>query len=236
MLAAMLADAHLQGLQDPNQHRLVGWLDQLQADRLFLLGDLFHFWWGFADVVYGEFVPVLAALERTRRRGIPIDWIRGNHDFALGPFFVADLGIPTDDVLRVELGGRRYLLAHGDQADKTLQYRTVRGVLRSRLFGAFMGAMGPSRAKRLGEAIAGASLQKQGPSDTLLVAQEAWAGSVLDGEADVVVLGHSHSPGIREVSGGKLVTLGDFVAHHSWLQVDERGVPEIHRLVDQVSP
>jgi UDP-2,3-diacylglucosamine hydrolase len=235
MHAAMLADAHLKGLQDPNQHRLVAWLDQLEVDRLFLLGDVFHFWWGFADVVYGDFVPVLAALERTRRRGIPIDWIRGNHDFALGPFVENDLGIATHDSLHVDLGDRRYLLAHGDQADESVAYRMTRALLRSRLFGSFMGALGPSRARLVGETLAGASHEKQGPVDHLLEAQEKWAAPHLAAEVDVVVVGHSHSPGIRSLPGGHLVTLGDFLAHHTWLQVDCHGTPEIQWL-DRVVP
>ena len=226
----MLADAHLKGLHDPNQHRLVDWLDELQVDRLFLLGDLFHFWWGYADVVYGDFVPVLAALERTRRRGIPIDWIRGNHDFALGPFVENDLGIAAHDSLRVELGGKRYLLAHGDQADNSVRYRMTRALLRSRLFGSFMGALGPSRARSVGETLAGASHEKQGPVDRLLETQERWAASHLAAEVDVVVVGHSHSPGIRPLPGGTLVTLGDFLAHHTWLQVDLQGTPELQWL------
>ncbi len=49
MYAAMLSDAHIRGLDDPNQHQLVEWLDQLDASRLFLLGDIFGFWWGFPD-------------------------------------------------------------------------------------------------------------------------------------------------------------------------------------------
>ena len=154
-----------------------------------------------------------------------IDWIRGNHDFALGPFLEKDLGVSVHTQLQVDLGGKRYLLAHGDEADRTLGYRATRTVLRSQLFGAFMRALGPARARSLGETLAEASHDQYGPIDSLLEAQATWAKPYLAADVDVVVVGHSHTPGIQMLAGGKLITLGDFMVHHTWLAVD--GEPEL---------
>jgi len=221
MYAAMLSDAHLSGLDDPNQHHLVAWLDEIEAPRLFLLGDIFGFWWGFSEVVYGDFVPVLAALERLRRRGVQVDWVRGNHDFAMGSFVEDRLGIGVHDQLEVCLGGKRYLLDHGDRADRRLGYRISRGVLRSGMFAGAMRLLGPGYARRLGLALAGASHANMRPAGDLLEDQHRWASEHLRSGFDVVVLGHSHHPSLQATPDGVVVNLGDFVSHYSWLEVGE---------------
>ncbi len=221
MYAAMLSDAHLSGLDDPNQHHLVKWLDEIEAPRLFLLGDIFGFWWGFPEVVYGDFVPVLAALERLTRSGVQVDWIRGNHDFAMGTFVEDRLGIGVHDQLDVCLGGKRYLLDHGDRADRRLGYRISRGLLRSGAFAGTMRLLGPGYARKLGLALSGASHTNRRPPEPLLVDQERWALDRLRLGFDVVVLGHSHQPSLQATDDGVLVNLGDFVSHHSWLEVGE---------------
>ncbi len=221
MYAAMLSDAHISGLDDPNQHELVRWMDDLASNRLFLLGDIFGFWWGFPDVVYGDYVPVLAALERLVRRGVSVEWIRGNHDFALGGFVEDRLGIGVHDRLDIELGGLRFLLDHGDDADRSVGYRDSRALLRSRAFAGTMRALGPARARRLGEALAGHSQAQPQSPDTLLAAQESWAMEHLRAGFDVVVMGHSHRPRLQKTEHGVMVNLGDFVSHHSWLEVGD---------------
>jgi UDP-2,3-diacylglucosamine hydrolase len=223
MRIAMVSDAHLQGLDDPNQAALVALLDQLQADRLVLMGDIFHFWWGRAGSVDPGFVPVLAALHRCLQRGVQIDYIRGNHDFHLGPVLCEQMGIQGHESLHVTLAGRRTLLVHGDQADSRIGYRVTRRVLRGRAFGMLMSALGPDRAQTLGRRLAGSEQHHGGPDTDLLALQRDWAQSRLGADCQVVVLGHSHAPGLHELDGGHLVNLGDFVHHHTFGLGDEHG-------------
>jgi UDP-2,3-diacylglucosamine hydrolase len=224
MLAAMISDAHLQGLDDPNQHLLVELLDRLDCPRVYLLGDLFHFWWGFPDVVYGDFVPVLAALHRLRRRGTELSYVPGNHDFELGPFFQR-LDVHVASRLEPVLGGRRFVLLHGDEADESVGYKLTRSTLRGGAFSRLMHRLGPRRAQRLGHKLAGGSRDygASEPSDKLVSAQLRLAERELR-QADVVVMGHSHAPGVHHLEGGTYVNLGDFVQHHTWLAVTESGL------------
>lgn len=226
MHAAMISDAHLRGLRDPVQRRLVDLLDGLEAERLYILGDLFHFWWGFGDAVFSEFVPVLAALERLSRRGVAITYVPGNHDFALGPFFTRDLGVAVRSRVALRLGGERYLLVHGDEADRSPGYALTRWLLRGPAFAALMRASGPTRARRIGLRLAGSSRGHGGDSGPLVQAQKAWAIPYLQGGFDNVVMGHSHSPQIESLAGGRFINLGDFHSSGTWLAVTEEG-PEL---------
>ena len=225
----MLSDAHLTGPDDPVQDRVIAWLDGLDVEHCYLLGDLFHFWWAFDEGGLPEFAPVLAALARLRARGVALTLLRGNHDFRLGRVFTEDLGATVADEVTVVLGGQRYLLVHGDQPDTSLGYRLTRTVLRSPLFDRFMKSLGPDRARSLGHRLAGASRHYSDEVSPLLAAQQAWATDRLAGDVDFVVMGHSHVLGQWELPGGVLFNLGDFARDRSWLSVTAGG-PALQQL------
>lgn len=225
----MLSDAHLMGPDDPVQDQVVGWLDGLDVGHCYLLGDLFHFWWAFDQGVLPEFEPVVAALARLRARGVPLTVLRGNHDFRLGPVFHDTLGATVADEVVVELGGRRFLLVHGDQPDRSLGYRLTRTVLRSGPFDRLMRGLGPDGGRRLGHRLAGASRHYGATPTRLLEAQTTWAGERLRGDVDVVVMGHSHVLGRWTLPGGELINLGDLARDQTWLAVGPAG-PELRRL------
>ncbi|MCB9758638.1 MAG: UDP-2,3-diacylglucosamine diphosphatase [Alphaproteobacteria bacterium] len=230
MLVAVISDVHLLGLDDPAQSDLVSLLDSLRCPTVVLLGDLFHFWWGFEGVVYADYVPVLAALHRLRQRGSELVFVPGNHDFAVGPFLREALGARVTATLRLTLAGRRYLMVHGDEADSRPGYRIARRVLRGRPFAALMRALGPQGARRLGLSLAGASgmAHGDGPDPALVDAQRRWAQARISaGEADVVVMGHSHAPEVRDLEGGLYVNTGDFAAQRTWLAIGD--VPALRR-------
>ncbi len=225
----MLSDAHLTGPDDPVQDQVIAWLDGLSAPHCYLLGDLFHFWWAFDGAVLEEYRPVLDALARLRARGVALTVLRGNHDFRLGPFFTETLGAVVADEVTVALGGRSYLLVHGDQPDASWGYRVARGVLRSSAFDRVMRALGPDGARRIGRALAGTSRHYGDEPKALLQAQQVWAAERLAGDTDVVVMGHSHVLGTWDLPGGQLINLGDFARDRTWLAVTEDG-PELRTL------
>jgi predicted phosphodiesterase len=68
--------------------------------------------------------------------------------------------------------------------------------------------------------MAGSSREHMGSNSRLIVAQEEWATARHQGGVDVVVLGHSHAPGISRLESGTLVNLGDFVVAHTYLEID----------------
>jgi UDP-2,3-diacylglucosamine hydrolase len=221
MKRLFISDAHLTGLEDPNQALLVELLDQTDAEEVYFLGDIFHFWWGRKDFRDPEFEPLLQAIAGLKKRGIGRFWVRGNHDFHLGPVLEEDLGVVAADRFDLQVHGAQVLLVHGDEADTSLGYRLTRSLLRGRPFAGLMRLLGPTGAKRLGRALAGASRHETGPKIALLEAQRDWASARCKEGADVVVLGHSHAAGIQSVEGGKLVNLGDFAQAHTFLEMDE---------------
>lgn len=116
MATHLLADVHLTGADDLNAQRLTAYLDGAarEADAVYVLGDLFDVWIGDDGSlpIHAAIVARFAALART---GVPLYFIRGNRDFAVGEAFVAASHMQIlDDPVVVDLHGTPTLLSHGD--------------------------------------------------------------------------------------------------------------------------
>ena len=97
--------------------RFVHWLDTIKADAgaLFLLGDLFDFWFEYKTVVPRGFVRVLGKLAELRDSGLPIFFFVGNHDLWMSDYFEQELNIPVYHCPQVFLcKGKRFFIGHGD--------------------------------------------------------------------------------------------------------------------------
>ena len=101
----------------PREAKFVQWLDNIKADAgaIFLLGDLFDFWFEYKTVVPKGFVRTLGKLAELRDSGIPIYFFVGNHDLWMDDYFQTELNIPVyNHPLEVECAGKRFLIGHGD--------------------------------------------------------------------------------------------------------------------------
>lgn len=115
------SDLHL-GVPDAEQSllrekRFISWLTEIEKDchTLFLLGDLFDFWFEYKQVVPRGFVRVLGKLATMHDNGIPIYFFTGNHDQWMKNYFETELNIPViHHEVEIEINNKKFLLAHGD--------------------------------------------------------------------------------------------------------------------------
>jgi UDP-2,3-diacylglucosamine hydrolase len=85
------------------------------AEAIFLLGDLFDFWFEYKTVVPKGFVRVLGKLAEIRDSGIPIYFFVGNHDLWMHDYFEKELNIPVyHDNQTFTFNGKSFLIGHGD--------------------------------------------------------------------------------------------------------------------------
>lgn len=136
-----VADVHL-GLsyrhQDPSvrERRFVAWLESIEADceGLFLVGDIFDFWFEYKRVIPKGFVRTLAVLARFCDKGIPVHFFPGNHDLWVRDYFEREIGMRVHrQPTRFELQGKHVFVAHGDGlGKKDWQYAVLRRLFHSR--------------------------------------------------------------------------------------------------------
>jgi len=115
------SDNHLgaptQELSKPREKKFVQWLDEIKEDAaaIFLLGDLFDFWFEYKHVVPKGFVRVLGKLAEIRDSGIPIYFFVGNHDLWMNSYFEDELNIPVfHQPKEFIFNNKTFLIGHGD--------------------------------------------------------------------------------------------------------------------------
>jgi UDP-2,3-diacylglucosamine hydrolase len=230
MRAVFFSDAHLRNGDDEGCGLLLSFLRDASrsGDHLFIVGDLFDFWFSRNGVVFPGFQPVIDELKNLKGRGVQIHLFEGNHDFYLADFFTEDLGIEVfTDTAVVQLGGKNIYIAHGDMVDETDRgYRFLRSVLRSRPFYSLQ-KMLPLRLlwqlARLSSDTSKEYLAK--PQEGLASRMEAFALAEFQKGIDAVILGHCHLPVIKtHAIGGRqrhFILLGDWLAHRSYVVLEE---------------
>lgn len=225
MPSYFFSDVHL-GLGDRERERgkedsLLAFLRTILHDaaNVFVVGDLFDFWFEYRTVVPRGFHRTLAALSAFTEKGIPVHYIAGNHDFWMGDFFRTELGMKVfRDPVDVTLDGKRIHIHHGDGlAENDTGYRLIKPVLRNRVNIALYRwlhpdigvplARGSSRASR-----AYTSNKDYGEGAGML----RYAERMIAQGADIVVMGHTHRPSLLPLGRGVYVNLGDWITNNSY--------------------
>ena len=116
-----ISDAHLGSrlVKNPREHekKLVDWLDKVKTDAtaIYLLGDMFDFWFEYKTVVPKGFVRFLGKLAELTDAGIEIHFFIGNHDIWTFGYLETEIGlIIHKEPFTVQLGNKKFYMAHGD--------------------------------------------------------------------------------------------------------------------------
>ncbi|HEX5030484.1 MAG TPA: UDP-2,3-diacylglucosamine diphosphatase [Candidatus Eisenbacteria bacterium] len=218
--AYFIADSHLgQGSAESNRSRerdLLAFFDKVHDEQaaLYVNGDLFDFWFEYGHAIPKRFVRVLQALGDLRRRGVPVLYVGGNHDFWIGEYLARELDVPFSDVpVPLTLQGRRIFLAHGDGLGPGDHgYKVLKRVLRNRVARGLFRWIHPDIGIPLAAACSHTS-RHHAPRPSVgdddlrdRLAQPRYAEGY-----DAVVLGHFHRPIHWQGDGKDFLVLGDWV-------------------------
>lgn len=116
-----ISDAHL-GLPNVTdslirEKKLVAWLNHIQptAEMIFMMGDIFDFWFEFKKVVPKGFTRLLGKMAEITDAGIPIHFFTGNHDLWEFGYLEKEIGVKVYHKEQVmTLGDKQFFLSHGD--------------------------------------------------------------------------------------------------------------------------
>src|SRR5690606_3497965 len=128
--------AHPRSTTREREARIVSWLDYIKADaaELYLMGDIFDFWFEYATVVPKGFMRCLGKLAELADSGITITLFKGNHDMWMFGSLNAEPGATIiDNQLVIERNGKTFYLHDGDglgPGDRT--YTILKKIFRSR--------------------------------------------------------------------------------------------------------
>jgi UDP-2,3-diacylglucosamine hydrolase len=233
---AFLSDVHLQP-SDALTHR--AWtqaLHQLQADALFILGDLFEVWVGddvLDDPEHGPFWRTCADTLAALARRMPVYFVAGNRDFLVGPDLRARTGVQAlNDPTLLHWQGQRWLLTHGDLlCTDDHSYQAFRQTVRQADWQQAFLARPLAERLALARGMRDASEQRKADGSTPWVDVNTTAvAQWMDHHgAQVLIHGHTHLPAAHTVSGGRQRhVLSDWDAtaqppRVQWLQAEGTG-------------
>ena len=226
----VICDLHLDlGLDEPSA-ALVRYLDGLEsAPRLIVLGDLFDYWVGPAQLSMRGAPRILDAFSRLTARGAHLDVLLGNRDFLLDRHFVNATGatLRPNGLIGVGEDGKRTLFVHGDElCTKDVGYQKLRRVLRSKpvrwLGPRLPFAVSRRIAERLRKASRGAVAAK--PSEETAMQQDACESLARSTRADTLVCGHAHVFRDERIEADRRwLVLDSFGGKRDSLRIDARG-------------
>ncbi|TKG94692.1 UDP-2,3-diacylglucosamine diphosphatase [Puteibacter caeruleilacunae] len=107
---------------DERERLFVAWLNEIKHDasHVFLLGDIFDFWFEYKKVIPRGFTRTLGKLAELADSGIEIHFFTGNHDVWVFDYLPNEIGLTLHrEPLVTTLCGKKFFLAHGDGLDKT---------------------------------------------------------------------------------------------------------------------
>ncbi len=230
--AYFLADAHLGAHSEVEENTVPALLELLdlvarEKAALFILGDLYDFWFEFRHSIPMIHPSVLAKLYHLRDRGCPVGFIGGNHDCWMTAFLARELDATVSSAwLETELQGKRVCMAHGDGlASGDTGYKVLKRILRSRVNIALYRLLPPDFAVPFALGCSRLSRRTSVPEMTRAAERlfrEVAVPRFNEG-FDYVILGHVHLPYEREHEGKKFFIVGDWIESLSYL-VMENGV------------
>lgn len=156
-LTYFVSDVHL-GLdvEGPaeREDRFVSFLRGIPAEEtesLYLLGDIWDFWYEYRDVVPKGYARVFAALLDLMDRGVKVYFFQGNHDVWTYSYF-EELGMKRlEQPYEVVIAGKKFCIGHGDGLGPVpAGYRLLRAIFHCRFLQFLFSLLHPWLAYRLG--------------------------------------------------------------------------------------
>ena len=227
-LVYFVSDVHL-GLDvnDPvaRERRFVAFLESIPKDKtraLYMLGDIWDFWYEYRDLVPKGYVKVFAALMALMDAGVEVFFFQGNHDIWCYHYF-EDMGIRIlQQPYLIEIGGKSFCLGHGDGLGPgDFSYKLMRWLFRNKLCQRlFSSLLHPTLAFKIGKGWSkGSRLARneeyhfKGEEEPLYKFALKYSRNT---KVDYFIFGHFHTKvDMTLPTGARLLVLKDWVNNQS---------------------
>ena len=215
----------------PREQKFVAWLDTIKKDAaaIFLLGDLFDFWFEYKTVVPKGFTRTLGKLAEITDAGIPVYYFVGNHDLWMNGYFEEELNIPVfHKPQQFTFNNTSFFIGHGDglgPGDKG--YKRMKKVFTNPVAKWFYKWLHPDLGVKLAQYLSIKNKLISGDEDIKFLGEEKeWLvqycqRKLEQSHHDYFVFGHRHLPLEIDLNNkSKYVNLGDWVSHYTYGEYD----------------
>lgn len=215
------------------EKKFVRWLDEIREDcgALFLLGDLFDFWFEYRTVVPKGFTRTLGKLAEFTDSGIPVYYFVGNHDLWMNGYFEEELGIPVyHSPQQFQINEQVFFIGHGDGLGPgDIGFKRMKKVFTNPVAKWMFRWLHPDLGVRIARYFSVKNKMISGDDDVQFMGEDQeWLvqyskRKLEDRHYDFFVFGHRHLPlEIPLNKGSKYINLGDWVTYFTYAQYDGR--------------
>lgn len=213
------------------EKKIVAWLEMVSIDasEIFLMGDIFDFWFEYKTVIPKGYVRLLGKIAELTDRGIPIHLFRGNHDVWAFDYLEKEAGVHLHRKPVVkEFDGKKLFLAHGDGLGPgDGGYKFLKKVFEFKPNQFLFKWLHPDIGARMGLYFSKksrlANLSKEGKKETKIEPQDemlyeyAKRKIIEYPDLDYLIFGHRHIPMQLKVNEKtEMLILGDWISHFSY--------------------
>ena len=229
------SDFHL-GIPDEvssrkREERIITWMDKIfpHTQELYLLGDVFDFWFEYATVVPRGYIRLMAKIAQFTDAGIPVHFFTGNHDMWTFDYLEKELGVKIyRNPIEAEYNGKQFLIGHGyGLGPGDHGYKFIKKVFASRLCQWLFARLHPNLGVGVANYFSRKSRVATGTTeDEYLGDENEWlvlySKEVLAKKHyDYLIFGHRHLPLKKKVGFNSVyLNTGDWIRYDSYVEFD----------------
>ena len=216
------------------EREVVAWLDHCVAEgaeAIYLVGDLFEFWFEWRRAVPRGYVRFLGKVAELTDRGIPVHVFTGNHDLWMQDYLPEETGVELHRSPVVHhLQGREVLIGHGDGLGPGDQgYKRLKKVMNAGWAKWLYGRLHPNLSIGMAHFFSHRSREGQPSEAEFLGAENEWLVAYSERKIeqnpslDYCIFGHRHLPIDYLLSNGhsRYINLGEWLNYSTYLRMDE---------------
>ena len=209
---------------------IINWLDSIAPDAhtIFLMGDIFDFWFEYKHVIPKGFIRIQGKLAQLIDSGINIVFFTGNHDMWMFDYFSTELGIPIyRDPVPMTINGKTFLLGHGDGLGPgDAIYKILKKIFANPVCQWLFGFLHPWIGMGIAQTWSGRSRLHNDKKTGLLETESEWLFTYCkEVEAkqhhDFYIFGHRHLPLDLAVNkNSRYINLGEWIQERTYAVFD----------------
>jgi UDP-2,3-diacylglucosamine hydrolase len=211
------------------EKKVVKWLNSIRHDaiEIYLIGDIFDFWWEYKRVVPRGFTRFLGTVSEITDSGIPVHFFTGNHDLWAGDYLSEECGMIVHKApITASFNGKKFHLAHGEGlGSKSRGYHILLSIFRNKTLQAMYSSLHPSIGMGIGHKWSLHSRLGKGIMTEFLGEDKEdlirYARTILEKDTiDFFIFGHRHLAMSYKLNNTEIVFLGDWIKAGSYADWD----------------
>ncbi|MDN3583516.1 UDP-2,3-diacylglucosamine diphosphatase [Mucilaginibacter flavus] len=212
------------------EDRIIRWLDSIKEDaaELFLMGDVFDFWFEYKTVVPRGYIRFLGKLAQLTDSGVKLYLFKGNHDMWMFNYFEKELGATIiSDELKIERNGKKFFLHHGDGLGPGDGfYKVLKNFFRSGFCQWLFARIHPNFGVGLANYWSSHSRIANSKKENHKPHEQEWLVTFCKEELktnfyDYLIFGHRHLPlDIQLTPQSRYINLGEWINYNSYAVFD----------------